>query len=188
MSSSSKETIVTPGTSTDTRFNTRSVTKSSESSSSIDDLMKTLQYFCSEFLTSIKSQSTIQAPQFKGLKNDIKQFSSLFANLKAENSKLTTFSISQVLHEISEKGKYANNAVVYGILKSSSSAIPQHINDEKLALHRFEAMNLAYYRHVIWISINGSKLVKLVYKFVTSMVFQKLFRIIKKIGSFLRIA
>jgi len=57
-------------------------------STSLDDVMSILLSFHGDYMSSNKAQSAAQASQFKELKNDPKQLSSLVADLKAVNSAL----------------------------------------------------------------------------------------------------
>jgi len=66
----------------------KAVSSPASSSPTNDDIMTTLLSFRTEFSDSFKNLSLTQDNQFKELKNDIVQLSSLLAELKAENNTL----------------------------------------------------------------------------------------------------
>ncbi|CAI6354776.1 unnamed protein product [Macrosiphum euphorbiae] len=129
------------------------VSSPASSSPSNDDIMTTLLSFRTEFSDSFKKLSLTQDNQFKELKNDIVQLSSLLAELKAENNTLKgevvflkdkvlrlesldspAFSstvVSQVFQETFERERCSTNLLVYSVPESSAESTAQRITDDK---------------------------------------------------------
>lgn len=106
--------------------------------------MSTLQGIRNEFLASSTAQYVAWYKQFKEIKNNLKELFTLLADLKAENkilhekidllkkklialesidsSRLSSPTLSQVLHEFFDRHRYATNSLVYGLYESHSSS------------------------------------------------------------------
>jgi len=112
--------------------------------------------FREDYFSSSKAQSEAQTTQLNDLRNDLERLSGLVTELKKENSALrievdvlkgkvasfeskevpdnTLTIISQIMQENLERKKCLSNVIVYGLSESTSSPIPQRIEDNKVAL------------------------------------------------------